>query len=249
MFTKQYFVVLLLAYVANCEDAYLPPYITPCEFKSDDFVDCIKKQIEIALPQFTHGIPEMDVPSIDPVHLKNIEIVGNGLNLTFSEAEMHGLSQSKVTELKLQLSKGEGQFSLSFKGNMNLTAKYVADGRILILPIQGNGDALVDAQGVEVHIDSKLILEKDSKGDHMKLATPKYRYTIERTVFDLKNLFNGNKQLADTTLQFANENWQQLMDELSPPAIKQIVKTVVKAINKFLSKVDIHQIIKGYTED
>lgn len=47
---------------------------------------------------------------------------------------------------RLQLNKGEGQFSLSFKGNMNLTAKYVADGRILILPIQGNGDALVDAR-------------------------------------------------------------------------------------------------------
>ncbi|KAJ8727065.1 hypothetical protein PYW08_015462 [Mythimna loreyi] len=249
MYAVNSFVILLLAYVATGEDATLPSYITPCDFKSDKFIDCVKQQIEVALPKFTNGIPELGVPSIDPVHLKNIEILGNGLNLTFSEAAMHGLSQSKLTELKAEFSKTEGSFSLSFKGNLSLTAQYVADGRILILPIKGSGDALVEAQGVEVRIDSKLVHDKDSNGDHFKLATPKYKYTIERTTFDLKNLFNGNKQLADTTLQFANENWQQLMDELSPPAIKQIVRTVVKAINKFFSKVTIKQMIKGYGDD
>ncbi|PZC76852.1 circadian clock-controlled protein daywake-like [Helicoverpa zea] len=249
MFKVNSFVILFLVYVAKCEDGYLPPYITPCDFKSDNFIDCIKEQIETALPKFTKGIPEMDVPSIDPVKLKNIEILGSGLNLTFSDAAMHGLSDCKLTDLKLEFTKTEGTFTLKFKGNLSLTANYVADGRILILPIKGNGDALVYAQGVEVQIDSKLIIDKDSNGDHLKLATPKYKYTVERTTFDLKNLFNGNKQLAETTLQFANENWQQLMDELSPPAIKQIVKTVVKTINKFFSKVTIKQIIKGFYDD
>lgn len=54
---------------------------------------------------------------------------------------------------------------------------------------------------------------------------------------------------AETTLAFANENWQQLMDELSPPAIKQIVRTIVKTINKFFSKVTIDQIVKGYFDE
>lgn len=247
MFAVNTFVFLLFVYVANCEDGYLPSYITPCDFKSEKFADCVKEQIEIALPKFTKGIPEMDVPSIDPVHLKNIEILGSGLNLTFTEAAMHGLSQCKLTELKVEFIKSGGTFTLSFKGNLKLTAQYVADGRILVLPILGHGDALVDAQGVEVRIDSQLIEDEDANGQHLKLITPKYKYTIERTTFDLKNLFNGNKQLAATTIQFANENWQQLMDELAPPAIKQIVRTCVKVINKFFSKVTINQIIKGYS--
>ena len=36
------------------------------------------------------------------------------------------------------------------------------------------------------------------------------------------------------------------MDDLAPPAIKQIVKTIVKNINKFFSKVTIDRMFKGY---
>ncbi|CAH0628789.1 unnamed protein product [Chrysodeixis includens] len=251
MFAAYSFVILSLVCAASCKDGFLPDYIEPCNIKSENFTECIKEQIEITLPKFTKGIPEMDVPSIDPVQLSNIEIDGNGLNLSFSKAAMHGLSDSKLTELKVELGKNKSAetFSLAFKGNMSLTAQYVVDGKILILPIKGSGDALVKAQGIEVWIEAKLNHHKDDNGEHFKLATPKYRYTIERTTFDLKNLFNGNKQLAETTLRFANENWQQLMDELSPPAIKQIVRTLVKTINKFFSKVTIDQIIKGYNDD
>ncbi|XP_075973029.1 circadian clock-controlled protein daywake-like [Anticarsia gemmatalis] len=248
MFTLYSFILLSLVYITHSENGFLPPYISPCELSTDKFVDCVKKQIVNSLPKFTKGVPEMGVPSIDPVHLDNIEIDGNGLKLSFSEAAMHGLSKCRLTDLKVDIGKSEETFSLAFKGNLSLVAKYVVDGRILILPIQGKGDALVDAQGVEVKIDSKLVHVKDTSGEHFKLATPKYKYTIEKTTFDLKNLFNGNKQLAETTLQFANENWQQLMDELAPPAIKQIVRTVVKAINKFFSKVPIKQIVIGYKE-
>lgn len=47
-----------------------------------------------------------------------------------------------------------------------------------------------------MRIDSKVVHFKDGVGEHFKLITPKYKYTIEKTIFDLKNLFNGNKQLG-----------------------------------------------------
>lgn len=51
---------------------------------------------------------------------------------------------------------------------------------------------------MEVEINSKLTQVKDAKGqEHFKLITPTYKYTIEKTTFDLKNLFNGNKQLGE----------------------------------------------------
>ncbi|KOB67233.1 Juvenile hormone binding protein, partial [Operophtera brumata] len=130
--------------------------------------------------------------------------------------------------------------------DLKLTAKYKADGKILILPIQGDGDAVINVYGAEVIINSKLTHVKDHKGEHLKLVDPKYKYSIKKTTFEFENLFNGNKQLADATLQFANENWQQIMDDLAPSAIQQIVKTIVKAINKFLLNVTINQIFKNF---
>lgn len=243
--TYSFLFLITFIYKTHGEDGYLPPYIKPCHL-NHGFEKCVKEQIEISLPFFTKGVPELGVPSIDPVHLDDIKIDGNGLKLTFTEAAMYGLSESKLSDLKVDVN--EEKFVLAFKGNMNLTAKYVVDGQILILPITGKGDAIVKARNVEVEIRSKLTHVKDSKGEHMKLVTPSYSYNIESTSFHFDNLFNGNKQLSDATHQFANENWRQIMDDVAPPAIKQIVRTVVKAINKFFAKVTIPQIIQGYTE-
>ncbi|XP_049864964.1 circadian clock-controlled protein daywake-like [Pectinophora gossypiella] len=242
-------VIFALISVSNgIKEGYLPSYINPCDLAkpSTEFVDCVKEQIEATLPHFTKGIEELGVPSLDPVALDDIHIDGNGLKLTFTHAAMHGLSDSKLSQLKLDIGKDVETFSLSFKGNMSVSAKYVVDGRILILPIQGKGDAKVNCHNIEVQIDSKLTHVKDAKGIHFKLVTPSYKYNIQSTKFEFQNLFNGNKQLSDATHQFANENWKQLMDDLSPPVIKQIVKTCVKAINKFFSNVTIPQIVKGY---
>ncbi|CAK1578491.1 unnamed protein product [Parnassius mnemosyne] len=230
----------------NAEHGQLPSYMKKCDLKHG-FSDCVKAQIEKSLPLFTKGIPELGVPSTDPVLLDDIRLDGNGLNLSFTNAAMHGLSKCLLTQLKVDIGTEEEEFDLAFKGNLSLTAKYNIDGKILILPIVGEGDATVIAQNIEVNIQSKLAHVKDSKGQsHLKLVTPNYKYDIQRTIFDLKNLFNGNKELAATTLTFANENWRQLMDDLSPPIIKQIVRTVVKAINKFFSKIAISDMISGY---
>lgn len=75
-------------------------YITPCDLNRTDYSVCIKEMITIALPKFTKGIPELGVPSIDPVDLDDINIDGAGLKLTFSNAQMHGLGNSKLSQLK-----------------------------------------------------------------------------------------------------------------------------------------------------
>ncbi|XP_038213455.1 circadian clock-controlled protein daywake-like [Zerene cesonia] len=242
------FVFLAALFSTNAEDGFLPSYITPCQLSKDSFKNCVREQIEKTLPIFAKGIPELGVPSIDPADLDDIHIDGNGLKLTFTKAKLHGLSDIQLTDLTIDIGEKEETFKLDLVGNLSVSSLYNADGKILILPIKGDGDANIYCTNVKVQINSKLNHFKDSKGEHFKLTTPNYKYDIESTRFDFKNLFNGNKQLAETTLQFANENWRQLMDDLAPPVIKQIVKTIVKSINKFFSKVTISRIVRDYTE-
>ncbi|XP_026326629.1 protein takeout-like [Hyposmocoma kahamanoa] len=238
-----------LVFVCNINAGNLPEYIQRCDLEDKNFVECVKEKISTTLPYFTKGIKELDVPPLDPVKLDDIDINGNGLNLSFTDANMYGISNAVITNLKLDIGKDDETFSLQFKSNMTLMAKYVINGRILILPIQGKGDAKVKANNVEVQIDSKLSHVKDKAGTHFRLVTPIYKYNIEKTTFQFDNLFNGNKRLSDTTHEFANQNWRQLMDDLSPPYIKQIVKTCVKAINKFFAKFTIQEMVKNYKEN
>uniref|UniRef100_A0A0K8TUP1 Takeout Protein n=1 Tax=Epiphyas postvittana TaxID=65032 RepID=A0A0K8TUP1_EPIPO len=235
--------VLLVAVVYSGNGESLPSYIKPCQL-DDTFAKCVKEQMVTSLPYFTKGVPELGVPSLDPVNLDDIVIDGNGLKLSLKDAKLHGLGDADVQDLKLDID--AEKFSLVFTANMSVTGQYNIDGRILILPVQGNGDSTIKCDNIRVEIKSKLTHVKDSKGEHFKLITPNYSYQIGKTTFTFKNLFNGNKQLSDATHDFANQNWQQLMDDLAPPVIKQIVRTCVKAINKFFNKVTIDQIVLGY---
>lgn len=54
----------------------------------------------MSLPHFAKGVPEMSIPSLDPVDLHDIVIDGNGLKIVFSDAKMHGLSDVKLAHLK-----------------------------------------------------------------------------------------------------------------------------------------------------
>ncbi|CAH2092114.1 unnamed protein product [Euphydryas editha] len=217
-----------------------------CDLKDRDFKKCLREQMVQSIPQFTKGIPKLGVASIDPVDLDDISIDGNGLILKFTNAQMHGLSKTKLTDLDVEIGERNEKFNMGIIADFSLTAKYNADGNILILPIKGNGDALINCKNVEVAITSNISHVNGDRGEHFKLIVPNYKYKIQSTTFNLTNLFNGNKQLADTTLQFANQNWEQLMDDLAPPVIKQIVKTIVKYINKFFSKIPIDRMVKGY---
>lgn len=61
-------------------------------------------------------------------------------------------------------------------------------------------------------------------------------------VIDYKNLFNGNKLLADNILKVMNENWKEVSDVLKDGAEKAY-KVVLKSLaNKVFEKVPIDEI-------
>lgn len=50
---------------------------------------------------------------------------------------------------------------------------------------------------------------------------------------------------ADTTNKFANENWDLIMDEIAPPAIKSIIRHCVEVVKKFYSLVPAIELLEA----
>lgn len=50
---------------------------------------------------------------------------------------------------------------------------------------------------------------------------------------------------ADTTNKFANENWNLIMDEIAPPAIKGIINHCVDVVRKFYSLVPASDLLRA----
>lgn len=75
-------------------------YMHQCDLESKVFQKCLREEIKKSLPLFAKGIPELGVASIDPFNLKDILIDGSGLKLKFTNAQLHGLSKTILSDLE-----------------------------------------------------------------------------------------------------------------------------------------------------
>lgn len=65
--------------------------------------ECIRKSAEYVLQTHKDGIPELDVPALDPIALSEIKIESPGIvnvNLILAGGKMTGLSKSTVNYVK-----------------------------------------------------------------------------------------------------------------------------------------------------
>ncbi|CAG4993347.1 unnamed protein product [Colias eurytheme] len=222
--------VCLLAVVSCGASVFagaLPPFLKACSASDPNLNQCIEKVISAGGGKFAKGIPELGIASLDPVHLGKVVVDNPALRLTFDDTVVTGLGDFRVNSYKIDTEKGKA--ILDFTANVTLKANYDMDGQVLILPIRGNGQAKIKITNLNIVIkyDYKTI------DGYWTVTGYKDSYKMDRAQFKFTNLFGGNKELADTTIGFANQNWSLIMQEIAPPAIEQIIpSTIQRVINE-----------------
>ncbi|XP_077290331.1 uncharacterized protein LOC143914114 [Arctopsyche grandis] len=221
---------------------FIPNFIPPCSKSDPNLNECLVATINKVLNQFSHGISDLNVPKLDPVKLNRVSIEIPGLSVIFDNSTLTGLGDGRVSDYKLNFEKGT--LKMDYLGNVTMKGHYKINGRVLILPIVGDGDYTNTITNLRLIMkySIKTVKQDDDGKDHWNLELVKRSYKVDKAQFDFKNLFGGNKVLADTTLLFLNQNWEIIMKEVSPPAIDQIVQICLDAVNKFYAKVPINDL-------
>lgn len=116
---------------------------------------------------------------------------------------------------------------------ISITGKYKIDGRVLVLPIQGEGNARLVFDNANLVVKYKpKVVEKNGK---QFIQTERFQLDFDTTQLhiNLENLFNGDKALGDNMNRFLNENWRDILNELKPAvtfAIEEILKGIINRI-------------------
>lgn len=114
-----------------------------------------------------------------------------------------------------------------------INGKYKVDGRVLVLPIQGDGNAHLVFDNADLIIKYKpRVIEKNGK---QFIQTERFQLDFDTTRLQIKleNLFNGDKALGDNMNNFLNENWRDIFNELKPAitfAVEEILKGIINRI-------------------
>lgn len=102
-------------------------------------MECISKNVEIIRPYLQKGIPEMLIPSINPLIVPRAELATPNFNVTFIDIEVYNVELFDLHYIKLDLNNLKAQVNVTlFK--LKFLSKYEAKGRVLVLDIDSKGN-------------------------------------------------------------------------------------------------------------
>ncbi|CAH2047040.1 unnamed protein product, partial [Iphiclides podalirius] len=229
---KIFIVSFIVVQCSVCLAKVSPDYIKPCVgLKSD----CLMKNFQETLPLFVKGIPSIGVNSTDPLTYSDIKMdLPGGLKLEFTDGVLTGLRKCIVDNVKF-----EGiEANIEIHCNLTIKGKYKAQGKVLIVSINGDGDAKLKIS--DMVLKGKLTFSDVVRDGvtYYDVKSYKVAYNIrDRVHFSLTNIFKGNPQLSETVLTFLNENWKDVVNEFGGPLIDLVINIGFGNVKHFFSKV------------
>jgi len=197
--------------------AKFPKDIQKCKYGDGD---CIVAEANRILHSFAGGHAGLNLVQIDPLHISDITLKQGSespvnIELKFKESDLIGLSAHDFYSFKGFQKGDHGVHEIKLRGPvLNWIGPYKISGRMLILPIQGEGMSNLTLVGPDLTITFTGKTTTRNGKEYLYIDDMKLTFTIERFHTYFGNLYNGDKLLGDSTNVFLNENWEDIFNEL-----------------------------------
>lgn len=220
----------------------LPTYIKQCSIKDPDFNKCALKNAREALPTLVKGDRKYNIPVLDPLLIKEISAVDGNLDLAGSDINIVGIKDAVLENINFDFDK-KIIIADVLVPDTYFAGKYKLNGKLLNLPISGNGPFNATFTDLRVKYRTGYDLTKLEDGN-VYIVPKDYKVDFEpkNVVAYLDNLFNGNKVLADAMNKFINENWREVLKQLGQPtydAISLVINNILTGIAKSVPYKDV----------
>ncbi|CAI6350439.1 unnamed protein product [Macrosiphum euphorbiae] len=228
--------VLCITAISEISGRSLPSYIKPCKRDDPNINECLMNLLEDIRPYISKGIPEMHILPLDPVTVPSVTLKqdsAGSVNFValFTDLKGYGAKNFQMQTIKASFKNQSLEIDLNLP-LFRIESRYEVNGKILILPIKGNGKFVGNVTNAEAKIkfDLKIVKKKNNK-NFIEIKPKKITLELGAVKLHFSNLFNGNKQLGDQTNRFINNNWKDLMKEIRP-LLEDTVVTLVMGILK-----------------
>lgn len=196
----------------------------------DQLNACMTKSGNDGIPILSKGNREYKLPSLDPMKIDKIVVdqsVGSvGLNLILIDAVATGFKDTMMKNVNFDLASKTVTYE-AFIPRLEILSTYNMSGRILLLPISGQGKCNMTLDNVNEKYVYEYKFVKDKDGEYYLIPQPhkSFDLTTTRMYLHFDNLFNGDKLLGDNTNNFLNENWAEVLD-----SVKHIFEATISEI-------------------
>ncbi|XP_065169909.1 protein takeout-like [Atheta coriaria] len=238
--------IISLILAVGVYSAKLPEYLTKCQ-KGPDSSDCVKTNTQAVIDALIKNVgePKFKLQGLTPIHVDKIDLQATSqLKVILSNVDFFGFNELQpagggVTEETLQVK--------AHLPRVELVGDYDINGKILILPIQGQGTFNITMVDFDVDYTAKLLVEERKGKKYYQVANDDNTVLkidkIKRVHWQFKNLFNGDDRLGPEMNRFLNENWKEVFGEVQLAIEQTAAFSIVNYfINGYLHYIPIEEL-------
>ncbi|KAG7306069.1 hypothetical protein JYU34_008650 [Plutella xylostella] len=219
--------VILVLIQQSTADYYKtkPSFVKTCVRRDPEFEDCSKQAVQQLFDALGPGLPEIDLPKLDPLKIPKIRILqGEGpvnVNAALDDVIVTGFGKTEV-QLSQVDSKTYDFYTRVRVPKMRIEGTYDLKGKILLIPLVGRGQCWFEPTNMTIDIVSDVKLYEKDGFTFFNVTSAHVKYSIGGLKLRMNNLFDGIKSLEETTNAYLNENWRPVSESLRPILSKTI---------------------------
>lgn len=126
--------------------------------------------------------------------------------------------------------------------HLYVVGRYNVDGKILFLPVKGQGSFNGNFTGGQGDVRIKGIHKQINGQTHFVVHKMEIKITVQKGTIDLENLFGGDRTLGDIINLTINQNFEVLSQDLIPLIEKSLSKIFKRTANKILERFTMAQL-------
>lgn len=218
----------------------LPPYIKQCRSADPALVSCLKDALHHLRPWLRSGIPEIEMPSVEPFIMDTLSLAltggPNGYRINLKDMEVFGASNFTVKSIVL--SEGTKPFDAVVTiPRLVIKAKYTSSGVLIIIPASGGGEFNAVFDGVTADVKGRISTHEKPNGTFLRVDSLLLDLNVKRPKLSVAKIFNNNKILTDATNLFLKENGHEILKAMQPQLQKKLSSEFTGIANALLKNV------------
>lgn len=241
----KFVVCLMFVGVSWAANGEVPDYVHICRRNDPESGRCLRDTVEALKPRLKDGIPELNIPALEPFFIKEIAIIrGQNQNLKayLRNINVYGISNFEITKLKVNAAKSTFRLGVKLPF-LTLEGDYDIDARLLVVPIKGNGRFSANATNCEGQgILRGEIKTLDDGTRRLQINDITFYATIGDYQIKLENLFGGDPTLSDAVHEVLNQNKDEFKAAATPFVQARVSEILGSVLNGFLGVVDYDKI-------
>ncbi|XP_030374787.1 circadian clock-controlled protein [Scaptodrosophila lebanonensis] len=220
----------------------LPADIKKCHYGEEA---CIVDSINHVIKSYTKGIPEIGLPPLDAIKLKDLAILNSTyrgpvwFNFYMRDFVNRGFENSTVTHVK-GFDRDPTKRKIEIKAHIPRLvheATYEFVGRWLLFQANTTGDLESDFQNFSIALTLKVILEYRNNRRYLKIYELVPLVELDRWIIRLDNLYNENTDLTVALTRVFNENWVEFWNGLEPGILDGLSACFTAILNEVFQNV------------